>query len=43
MPSSNIKSIIDQNPTTFNWANTFVQGIKNIVSISKTMNKIAIK
>ena len=43
MLNSNIKSIIDQNPTRFNWANTLVQGIKNIVSISKTINKIAIK
>ena len=43
MPNSNIKSIMDQNPTRSNCPSTLVQGIKNIVSISKTINNIATK
>lgn len=34
---------MDQNPTRSSWAKTLVQGIKNMVSMSKTINKIAIK
>ena len=34
---------MDQNPTISNCPNTLVQGIKNMVSISKTINRIATK